>query len=124
MMAFFPSAPSMAVIRSLSVVVWLSPRLKTSQSGALVGEAGGDALEDVVDVGVIAARAAVAELVDRLAGVDGFGERMDGEIGPLARTIDGEETQVDRAQAIEVRVVRAELFAGELGGRRKARSWR
>ena len=106
----------MAAMSSRSVVVWLSPRLKTSQRAAGVGEAGDDALVDVVDVGVVAARGAVAELLDGPAFPDGFGEAVDGEVGALPRTIDGEEAQVDGAQAVEVRVVRAELFGSELGG--------
>ena len=66
---------------------------------AFVVEAGGHALDDVVYVSVVAARGAVAELLDAAAFVDGFCERMDREVGTLARAIDGEKAEVDRAQA-------------------------
>ncbi len=77
---------------------------------------GHDALNDVVDVGVIASGTAIAVLIDRLAGHDVAGELGDGEVRPLAWAVDGEKAQADAADAVEVRVVRAELFARQLGG--------
>ena len=83
---------------------------------AFVGEAGGHALDDVVYVGVVAARGAVAELLDTAPFVDGLRERMDGEVGALARAIDGEKAEVDRAEAEEVGKIRADLLGGEFRG--------
>ena len=82
---------------------------------AVVGEAGAQALEDVVDVGVVAPRGAVAELVDRLAFPDRLGEGVDGEVGALARAIDGEEAQARwcagrRGGCSSSRIARSAIF--------------
>ena len=54
---------------------------------------GEDALDDVVDVRVVAAGAAVAEERDRLLRQHLARELVDGEVGPLAGAVDGEEAQ-------------------------------
>src|SRR5205823_13415736 len=62
-------------------------------------------LNDVVDVSVIATRASVAELVDRVARVSFFCELMDREIRSLSRAVNGEVTQRNDPQRSEERRV-------------------
>ena len=60
----------MPAIKSFNWIVSLSPRLKISKSGPSYFERRHHALDDVVDVSVIAPRRAIAELIDRFARVD------------------------------------------------------
>ena len=86
------------------------------ERGGGVTACGHDALNDVVDVGVIASGTAIAVLVDRLAGHDVAAELRDGEVRPLAWAVDREKAQADAADAVKVRIVGAELLARQLGG--------
>src|SRR5947207_12742692 len=61
------------------------------------------ALNYIVYVSVVASRRAVAELIDRLAGVNASGELMDRQIGPLPWTVNGEITQRHHAHLIKMR---------------------
>src|SRR5205807_3092266 len=74
------------------------------------------ALNNVVDISVIAAGGAVAKLVDWCAGVNLSGELMDREIGPLARAINREISQGDDAEFVEMRKGRTKKLAGNFRG--------
>src|SRR5215472_991443 len=50
-------------------------------------------LDHVINVSVIAPRAAIAKLINGLAGTNAPGESMNREIGPLPRTVHSEITQ-------------------------------
>ena len=78
-------------------------------------ERANDAVDDVVDVGVVAPGRAGAVERHRLAARQQVGELGDRHLGPLRRAVDGEEAQAGRAQAVEVVVVEAEQLAGPLG---------
>ena len=52
-----------------------------------------DAVDDVVDVGVVAPRLAVAVEGDRLVRLEAADEARDRHLGPLARAVDREEPQ-------------------------------
>ena len=52
-----------------------------------------DAFNDVSDIGVVAARGAVAKYRDRLARFDQTHEFIDRQVRPLAWAIDREEAQ-------------------------------
>ena len=90
------------------------PRLTISKPSAAL-ERGLDAVDDVVDVGVVAPRAAVAVEGDRLVRLEAADEPGDRHLRPLPRAVDGEEAQADGRQAVEV--VRSEdvQLAGPLG---------
>ena len=90
-------------------------QIENVEQRPVVFERGHRALNDVVDVSVIAARGAVAELVDRLAGMNAFGELMNGQIGTLARAVNREVTQRDDAHPVKMRISRTKKFAGDLG---------
>eukprot|EP00968_Pinguiococcus_pyrenoidosus_P014463 scaffold1307_cov200-Pinguiococcus_pyrenoidosus.AAC.152 len=75
---------------------------------------------DVVDVRVVAAGGAVAELLDGLATEDAVDELERRHVGPSARPVDGEEAKAGDLKAVErVPRVRKQL-AGGLGGRVRA----
>src|SRR5215207_1287341 len=74
-----------------------------------------DSVDDVVDVGVIATRGAVAEDGNRLALADQFCEFVNREVRALSWTIDGEKTEAYAAQTVEMRVSVTEEFAGGFG---------
>src|SRR5712671_606073 len=76
--------------------------------------------EDVLDVRVVAAGGAVAEEGELLSGEHAAGELVDGEVGPLARAVHGEEAQRDRLQAVQVAPGGDELLARRLRGRVRA----
>ena len=76
--------------------------IKNIEQGSVIYERGHGALNDVVDLSVIAAGGAITELVDRLAGVDFFCELVNGQIGALARAVNGEITQRDNAQLVKM----------------------
>ena len=48
--------------------------------------------------------------------LDGFGERVYGEVRALAWSVNGKETEVNGLDAVKVCVIGAELFACEFGG--------
>src|ERR1700683_4622640 len=68
-------------------------------------------------VSVIAPRRAIAINREGLSGFDQSGKFVNGEIGPLARSIDCEEPQTDRRDGIKMRIGAAEHFAGDFCGR-------
>jgi hypothetical protein len=74
-----------------------------------------DPLNDIVDVGVVATRGAIAELPDRTAILNGISKAVNGEIGALSRPIDGEKTEGDDPESIEIHKITAELLSGNLG---------
>src|SRR5918912_393764 len=78
------------------------------------------ARDDVVNVGVVAPRRAVAEDGDGTARGDEARELVYGEVWALARAVDGEEAQGYAPQAPEVRVGVAEQLARGL--RRRVRA--
>src|SRR5580693_1010842 len=67
----------------------------------------------VGDVSVISPRRAIAINRDGLAGFDQRGKFVNGEIGPLARSVNREEPQTDRRDGIKMRVGEAQHFAGD-----------
>src|SRR6266480_4770236 len=64
-------------------------KIKNVVTRAFVIERGHRSLNHVIDVSVIAARAAISKLIDGLAVINAPGELMNGEIGPLPRTVHG-----------------------------------
>src|SRR5262249_20060423 len=63
---------------------------------------GKDALDDVVDPGVVAAGGAVAEEGERLSLEQLPRELVDGEVGALARAVDGEEAERGDLRLVQV----------------------
>jgi len=53
----------------------------------------------------------LAQLIDGLAGINAPGELMNGQIGPLPRTVHGEITKRYDTHLVEVRIGRAKEFA-------------
>src|ERR1043165_185179 len=90
------------------------------EGARLVVDGRAHARDDVVNEGVVAPRRAVAEDGERAALADEARELVDGEVGALARAVDREEAEADRAQAPEVRVGVAEQLARRL--RRRVRA--
>ena len=78
---------------------------------AIVIERGHRALNDVIDVGVIALRAAISKLIDRLPGVNAPGELMNRQIGTLPRAVNSEIPQRYDPHLVKVRIRRAKKFA-------------
>jgi hypothetical protein len=68
-------------------------------------------LNDVIDVGVIALRAAISKLIDRLPGINAPGELMYRQIGTLPRAINSEIPQRYDPHLVKVRIRRAKKFA-------------
>src|SRR5882762_3751198 len=66
--------------------------------------AGDDAGEDVGDVSIIASGRAIAEDRNGLAGLDEGGEFTNGEIRPLARTIDSEEAKDNDIKVVDMMI--------------------
>src|SRR5688572_5482750 len=73
-----------------------------------------DAVDDVVDVGVVAPRRAVAEERDRLARQALLREHVDRHLRALARTVDSEEAQARDRRAVEMVVREAQELARAL----------
>ena len=71
----------------------------------------------ILDVGEVAALAAVAVDDDRFARLDLAAEVLQGKVRALAVTPDGEEPQGEEAQTVEAGVESAPLLAVELGQR-------
>src|SRR2546430_15668721 len=80
---------------------------------AFVLDRGHRSLNHVIDVSVIAARAGISKWIDRLTGMNAPGELMNGQIGPLPRTVHGEITKRHDTHLVEVRIGRAKKFAGD-----------
>ena len=78
---------------------------------AIVIERGHRALNDVIDVGVIALRAAISKLIDRLAGVNAPGELMNRQIRTLPWAVNSEIPQRYDPHLVKVRIRRAKKFA-------------
>jgi hypothetical protein len=76
-----------------------------------------DAVDDVVDVRVIAPRRAVAVERDRLPAVDEVDELVDRHLGALPRPVDREEAQAGGRDPVQVVVRVRQQLAGALGGR-------
>ena len=91
------------------------PEVDDLERRAVVVDRGAEAGHDVADVGVVAARRAVAEDRDRLAGEHQLRELVDGEIGALPRAVHGEEPQRDEPDPVQVRVDVPEQLAADLG---------
>ncbi len=81
--------------------------------GLIVVQGTDDAVDGVGDVGVIATGGAVAKDRDRLSGFNQADKFVDREVGPLARAVNGEETEADEADAVEMTVNVAEKFAAD-----------
>src|ERR1700716_2069583 len=79
-------------------------KIKNIEQRSAICKCSHGALNNVVDISVIAAGGANTELVDRLAGVDFFCELVNGQIGALARAVNGEITQRDDAQFVKMRI--------------------
>src|SRR6266513_1777542 len=77
----------------------------------IVIERGHGALNDIVNVGVIATRASIPKLIDRCSGVNAPGELMNRQIRTLPRAVNSEIPQSDNAHLVEVRICRAKKFA-------------
>src|SRR5262249_53882001 len=78
---------------------------------AIVIERSHGALNDVIDVGVIALCGAIPKLIDRLTGVNASRELMNRQIRPLSRTVNSEIPQRYDPHLVEMRVRRAKKFA-------------
>ncbi len=74
------------------------------------------ALDDVVDIGEVAAVAAVVEDLDRAAREDGVGEFHRRHVGPAPGAVDREEAQARAGQAVEMGVGMRHQLVGALGG--------
>ena len=90
--------------------------------GLVVMHRGDDAVDDVVNISVIATRGAVAENRNWFALADQFGELVNCEIGALSWSVDGEESKANAAQSVEMRISVTEKFARALC-RRIRRNW-
>ena len=89
------------------------------QSGSGAGDQVGGAdhaLDDVVDIGEVAAVAAVVEDLDRAALEDGVGEFHRRHVGPAPGAVDREEAQAGAGQAVEMGVGMRHQLVGALGG--------
>uniref|UniRef100_A0A804QEG5 Uncharacterized protein n=1 Tax=Zea mays TaxID=4577 RepID=A0A804QEG5_MAIZE len=91
-------------------------------AGALAGgvERAEAALDDVVDVGEVAARVGAvggAEQRDGLAGHDAAGEEEVGHVGAAPRPVHGEEAEAGDGEPVDVVVGVRDGLAGLLGGR-------
>ncbi len=73
-----------------------------------------DARDDVVDPGVVAPGGAVAEEGERLTGEHAAGELVDGQVGALARAVDGEEAQGGHFDFVQVVEGARDDFGGDL----------
>ena len=78
---------------------------------AIIIECGHGALYDIINVSVIAPRAAIAKLIDRLPGVNASGELMNRQIGALPRSVNSEIPQSYDPHLVKVRIRRAKKFA-------------
>ena len=78
--------------------------------------AGEDPFHGIGDVGVIARGGAIPIDGDWFPGENASGEFMDGQIGPLARTVNGEETKHGDIHPIDMVIDMAEGFTGQLAG--------
>src|SRR4029077_13407364 len=74
-------------------------------------ERGHGALDDIINVGVIAPRASISKLIDRLPGVNPPGELMNGQIGTLSRAVNSKIPQRYDPHLVKVRIRRAKKFA-------------
>jgi hypothetical protein len=75
-----------------------------------------DAIHDVIDVGVIAAAAAVAELLYFHPPTHPVNELERGHVGPAIVAVHGEEAQSRHIQVVEMVVRVGQKFAGLFGG--------
>src|SRR5438552_4416654 len=91
-------------------------KIEDIEERAFVLESSHGSVNHVINVSVITARGAVSELIDRLPGVNAPRELMNGQIGPLARTVHGEVTKRHDTQVVEIRVGRAKKFASDFRG--------
>src|SRR6476620_969674 len=86
-------------------------KIKNVVTRAFVLDRGHRSLKHVIDVSVIAARAAISKLIDGLTGVNAPGELMNRQIGPLPRTVHGEITKRHDTHLVEMRIGRAKKFS-------------
>src|SRR5262249_31685909 len=77
---------------------------------AIVIECRHRALDNIIDVGVIAPRGAIPKLIDRLPGVNAPGELMNRQIGALSWSVNSEIPQRYDPNVVKVRVSRAKEF--------------
>ena len=89
--------------------------VESERGGARMLQGQFDRPGDVVDVGEVAALAAVTVDDDRLARLDLAAECLQGDVVALAGTPDGEEAQGDEVQTVELRAEPAPLLGVELG---------
>ncbi len=75
-----------------------------------------DALDDVVDVGEVAAAVAHVEDLDGLAAAQLLGEAEVGHVGPAHGAVHGEEAQAGGRDGVELRVGGGHQLVGLLGG--------
>lgn len=75
-----------------------------------------DAIDDVRDVGVVAARRPVAVHRNGLAGEQLARELVDSQVGPLARAVDGEKPQAVHRHVVEVVIGVGDQLARALRG--------
>lgn len=75
-----------------------------------------DALDDVVDVGEVAAAVAHVEDLDGVASAQLLGEAEVGHVGPAHGTVHGEEAQAGRRDGVELGVGGGHELVGLLGG--------
>ena len=92
------------------------PEIKDVPPRAVVIQRRDRALNNVVNVSVIALSRAIAELIDRLVGQNLASELMNRQIGTLPRSVNRKETQRHHPHLVEVRKRRTKEFAGYFGG--------
>ena len=114
--ARLPVAASTAATSSASVTGCAPPRLTMSKPSPAL-ERRLDAVGDVVDVRVVAPRAAVAVEGDRLVRLEAADEPRDRHLRALPRAVHGEEPQAHCRQAVEVVGVEDLQLARALGRR-------
>lgn len=75
-----------------------------------------DALDDIVDIGEVAAAVAHVEDLDGVAAAQLLGESEVGHVGPAHRSVHSEEAQPGRRDGVELRVGGRHELVGLLGG--------
>ena len=82
---------------------------------SVVGHRASHARHDVLDERVVAPGASVTEHGNRVASQQAPGEAVDGQVGPLTRSVDGKEPEGQEANAVQPRIHVAQQLSADLG---------
>ena len=82
-----------------------------SNNGPLYLSAAIVPLNDIVDVGVVAPRGSITKLVDRDSSVNAAGELMNGQVGPLPRSVNRKVAKCDDPHFGQMRESRTKKLA-------------